>query len=171
MFSLGRFICTLGLFPLGAMASEPYLAILELYEGRWVGHFTVHSPATDYTETFPVEQQYWLEEDVLRGVAVIQRESGMESVRSTTEIQKGKLFSETKKTDGTVERFIGTAHDKGIVWIPADLERAQDYQIKETFTVEDGKRVLKTEGFDTYVYSEGLTHLVYRGELVLTPEQ
>lgn len=37
--------------------------------------------------------------------------------------------------------------------------------MKETMGEVDGTRVLKTEGFDTYVTGEGLAHLIYRGEL------
>ena len=37
--------------------------------------------------------------------------------------------------------------------------------MKETMAEVDGTRVLKTEGFDTYVTGEGLAHLIYRGEL------
>jgi hypothetical protein len=55
--------------------------------------------------------------------------------------------------------------DGGLVWFSTNLKRMGDYQMKESIVEVDGVRVLKTEGFDTYVYGEGLAHLVYRGEL------
>jgi hypothetical protein len=137
---------------------------LKLYEGRWVGYFTIHSSANGFSETFPVEQQYWLASGKLHGVAVSQRDSGMESARSTTYIVEGKLISEVTRGK-EVEIFIGVRHDSGILWLPKEMERANDYQIKETFVVVHGQRLLKTDGFDTFVHGDGLAHIVYRGEL------
>ena len=56
--------------------------------------------------------------------------------------------------------------DGGIVWIPADMKRANDYQMAERFATKESLTLLLTEGFDTYVYQEGLAHLVYRGRLL-----
>lgn len=137
---------------------------LRAYEGRWVGHFTVHSTASGYTETFPVEQQYWWKNGALHGVAVTQREVGMSSARSKSVVKEGKYFSEVKSGE-TVENYWGVLHDGGLVWLSSNLKRTKDYQMKEFIVEVDGERVLKTEGFDTYVYDEGIAHLVYRGEL------
>lgn len=139
---------------------------LKLYEGRWTGHFTIHSSANGYSETFPVEQQYWISNGKLHGIAVTQRDSGMDSARSTTFIAENTLISEVTRGK-EVEVFVGVRHDSGILWLPKGMERANDYQIKETFTVEHGQRLLKTEGFDTFIHGEGLAHLVYRGTLYL----
>lgn len=137
---------------------------LKLYEGRWVGHFTIHSSANGFSETFPVEQQYWIANGKLYGVAVTQRDTGMESARSTTYIVEDKLVSEITRGK-EVETFVGVRHDSGILWLPKEIARANDYQIKETFVVESGQRLLKTEGFDTFIHGEGLAHIVYRGTL------
>ena len=137
---------------------------LKAYEGRWVGHFTIHSTATGYTETFPVEQQYWWKDGQLHGVAVSQRDQGMSSARSKSVAKEGKFFSEVK-SGGEVETYWGVLHDGGLVWLSSNLKRTKDYQMKESIIEVDGERVLKTEGFDTYVYGEGIGHLVYRGEL------
>lgn len=56
--------------------------------------------------------------------------------------------------------------DERIIWIPANLQRAEDYQTTERLLSKDGKRLLKTEGFDTYVYSGGIAHIAFLGELV-----
>jgi hypothetical protein len=45
------------------------------------------------------------------------------------------------------------------------MKRANDYQMAEHFAIEEGHPLLLTEGFDSYVYPEGLAHLVYRGRL------
>lgn len=137
-----------------------------MYEGRWVGHFTIHSTASGYSETFPVEQQYWWKDGVLHGVAVSQREVGMSSARSQSVAKEGKYFSEVKVGEA-VENYFGVLHDGGIVWLSTNLKRTKDYQMKESIVEVDGERVLMTEGFDTYVYGEGIAHLVYRGELKL----
>ena len=151
-------------------AEEDLEAYLAHYAGRWVGHFTVHSAATGYSETFAVEQQYWWKDGELRGVAVTQREGGMESSRSCTYVKEGRLISEVGHGD-KLEFFQGVFIDGGIVWVPADLKRANQYQMKESLkTNAEGARMLITEGFDTYVYSEGLAHLIYRGALEFQAE-
>ena len=139
-------------------------AALRAYEGRWVGHFTVHSTASGYSETFPVEQQYWWKDGTLHGVAVTQRDSGMSSSRSKSVAEDGKCFSEVK-SGASVEKYWGVLHDGGLVWLSSNLKRTKDYQMKESIVEVEGGRVLKTEGFDTYVYGGGIAHLVYRGEL------
>jgi hypothetical protein len=156
------------MFPLALSAYE-IVDYLKQYEGRWVGDFTIHSTATDYSETFPVEQRYWWEDGQLHGISVSETNRGMETARSRTFIQDGQLRSEMK-TDASVETYIGALHDGGIVWLPSDLKRATDYQMKETFVQAHGKRWLYTDGFDSYVYQDGLAHLVYRGRLVLMSE-
>ena len=137
---------------------------LKAYEGRWVGHFTVHSTATGYTETFPVEQQYWWKDGKLHGVAVTQREVGMSSARSQSIVEEGKVISQVKQGDAT-DTYWAVLRDGGLVWFSTNVKRLKEYQMKEMIVEADGERVLKTEGFDTYVYGEGLAHLVYRGEL------
>ena len=54
----------------------------------------------------------------------------------------------------------------GILRISSDLKRTEDYQLIERIVEEEGQRRLRTEGFDTYLYAEGLAHIVYREELV-----
>jgi hypothetical protein len=157
------------MLPLALSANE-IVDYLKQYEGRWVGDFTIHSTATDYSETFPVEQRYWWEDGQLHGISVSETNRGMETARSRTFIQDGQLRSEMI-TEASVETYIGALHDRGIVWLPSDLKRATDYQMKETFVEADGKRRLHTDGFDSYVYQEGLAHLVYRGRLVFVPEE
>jgi hypothetical protein len=154
----------LWLLPLFVHAEGEMDAQLLRYEGRWVGHFTIHSTATGYSETFPVEQQYWWKDGKLRGVAVSQREQGLSSSRSCSWVKDGKFFSEVKDASGE-QHYWGVLHEGGIVWLPSDLKRAKDYQMKEFIVEAGGRRVLKTEGFDTFVTGEGLAHIVYRGEL------
>ena len=139
--------------------------IFRQYEGRWTGKFTIRSSATGYSETFPVEQQYWMRDGELRGLEVAERKDGMATASSRTFVKEGRLYSEVERSDGETERFIGTVHEGGIVWIPADLRRARDYQIREMFREDDGQRLLLTEGFDTYRYQGEKVYLIYRGRL------
>lgn len=139
------------------------------YEGRWVGSFTLHSTATGYSETFPVEQQYQWKNEMLHGIGVCQRKSGIESSRSVTYVEEGKLISEIQRGEET-EMFLGVLHEGGVLWVPADLQRANDYQIKESLVEAEGQRILKTAGFDSYVYQDELAHIVYRGELIFQSE-
>jgi hypothetical protein len=152
------------LLPLCLHAEGELRAYLGSFEGRWVGHFTIHSSATGYSETFPVEQQYWWEDGVMYGVAVSDRTGGLQSARSSTRLEDGQLVSVVKSDSGE-EIFIGVLHDGGILWLPVDLARVQDYQMKESIVEQDGVRLLKTDGFDSYIYGDGLAHIVYRGEL------
>lgn len=153
-----------------ALLGDEVVDYLKQYEGRWVGDFTIHSTATEYTETFPVEQRYWWEDGQLRGISVSDTNRGIQTARSRTFIQDGRLRSEVV-TEDAIETFVGAMHDGGIVWVPSDLKRATDYQMREVFVEKDGKRRLHTDGFDSYVYQEGLAHLVYRGRLVSAPEE
>ena len=150
--------------PVEPVATQDLAAALKSYEGRWVGHFTIHSTTSGYSETFPVEQQYWWEEGVLHGVAVTQRDVGMSSARSKSVMKNGKYFSEVKAGE-TIENYWGVLHDDGLIWFSSNLKRTQDYQMKESIVEVDGERVLKTEGFNTYLTGDGLAYLVYRGEL------
>ena len=150
--------------PLALLGNE-LINYLKQYEGRWLGDFTIHSTASGYSETFPVEQRYWWEDGQLYGISVSDTNSGLKSAKSLTFIKEGKLHSEVI-TGETTERFFGFLRDGGIVWIPANMQRANDYQMAERFVIEEGRPLLLTEGFDTYVYQEGLAHLVYRGRLL-----
>lgn len=148
-----------------ALPANEVVDYLKQYAGRWVGDFTIHSTATGYSETFPVEQRYWWEDGQLHGIAVSDTNGGLQTAKSRTFIRDDKLQSEIIQGEVT-ERFIGFLKEGGIVWIVADLQRANDYQMQERFVEEDGQRWLVTEGFDSYVYQEGLAHLVYRGRLI-----
>ncbi len=150
--------------PVQQVATQDLAAVLKSYEGRWVGHFTVHSTSSGYSQTFPVEQQYWLEDGVLHGVSVSERDEGISSARSKSVVKDGKYFSEVE-AGAALENYWGMLHDDGLIWFSTNLKRTQDYQMKESIVEVAGDRVLKTEGFDTYVTGDGLAHLVYRGEL------
>ena len=150
--------------PLALLGNE-LIDYLKQYEGRWLGDFTIHSTASGYSETFPVEQRYWWEDGQLHGISVSDTNNGLQTAKSRTFIQEGKLQSEVI-TGETAERFFGFLRDGGIVWISAEMKRANDYQMAEHFSMEEGLSLLLTEGFDTYVYQEGLAHLVYRGRLL-----
>ena len=147
-----------------ALSGSELIDYLKQYEGRWLGDFTIHSTASGYSETFPVEQRYWWEEGQLHGISVSDTNNGLQTAKSLTFIQDDKLQSEVI-TGETTERFFGFLRDGGIVWISADMKRANDYQMAEHFAIEEGHPLLLTEGFDSYVYPEGLAHLVYRGRL------
>ncbi|MGZ0707727.1 hypothetical protein ACWPKO_05275 [Coraliomargarita sp. W4R53] len=158
-------ICLLLLFSSLVLPADEVVDYLKRYEGRWVGDFTIHSTATGYNQTFPVEQRYWWEDGQLHGISVSETDSGIQTAKSRTFIQDGELESEVTQGE-TSERFFGVLHDTGIVWLPEDPKRVTDYQMTEAFVTEDGQLLLNTDGFDRYVYQDGLAHLVYRGRLV-----
>ena len=66
---------------------------LKQYEGRWIGEYTIHSPATNFTETFPVEQRYWIEDGQLCGLSVCDTDRGIQTAKSRTFIKEGILYS------------------------------------------------------------------------------
>lgn len=137
---------------------------LKTYEGRWVGDYTIHSTATGYSQTFPVEQRYWWEDGQLHGMSVAETDDGMQTAKSRTFIQDEKLQAEITRGEVT-ERYYGVLHEGGLLWISDNLGRATDYQMKEVFIDKAGERWLHTDGFDSYVYQEGIAHLVYKGRL------
>jgi len=157
------------LLPLAAGAAD-LMEYLKKYEGRWVGDFSIHSTATGYTEIFLVEQRFWLEDGVLRGISVSETDRGIETARSRTFVREGSFYSEVTRAE-RVETFIGALHDGGIVWLSSDLARSEDYQMKEFFVEIDGVPHLHTNGFDSYVFQGGLAHLVYRGRLRFAPAE
>ncbi len=149
-----------------ALSANEVVDYLKRYEGRWVGDYTIHSAATGYSETFPVEQRYWWEDGQLHGISVSDTNRGIQTTKSRTFVQDDRLQSEVTVGE-TVEAYYGVLHDDGIIWLPKNLQRANDYQMKEAFVeADDGERWMHTDGFDSYVYQEGLAHLVYRGRLV-----
>ena len=152
------------MLPLLVRAEEDLEAFLRAYEGSWVGYFSIHSTASGYTEVFPVEQQYWWKDGVLHGVAAMKREDGLSSARSRSLVKDGKFFSKVKRGEN-VENYWGVLHGEDLVWFSSNLKRTKDYQMKESIRQVKGKRILKTEGFDVYIYGGGVAHLVYRGDL------
>lgn len=156
--------------PLFATANEALKAQLDKYVGKWVGVFTVEAEAIDYLESFPVEQKYWWEGSVLRGVAVMRRENGIVSSTTSNVIDGDKILSSVKKNGGE-QVFYGTLVDEGLLWFPANLDRANNYQIKEHFTTMDGERMLVQSGFDTFDNNGEAAVLIYRGEFVLGTDE
>lgn len=165
-------LCILIACQLPVHASEgDLLAYLKNYEGRWVGDYSIHSTANGYTESFSVEKRYWWKGEVLHGLAVSIRKSGMVTATSKTWVKGEKLIAEIKRGKAT-EMFYGVLHDGGLLWVPADMQRANDYQIHDSFVEKDGHpKEMIIEGFDTYIYGKGLAHLVYKGEFTLQPAE
>lgn len=151
---------------LSAFAENPLIEYLLAYEGRWAGDFSIHSTANGHTEHFAVEQRYWWEHGKLHGMAVLERSTGMETASSLTYLEGDKLISEIVQ-GGEKQIYVGTLHEGSLLWLPADMQRANDHQIRERVVEEAGNAPkLITEGFDTYIFAEGLAHIVYKGELV-----
>lgn len=153
------------LLPLFLSAEADLQALLKSYVGTWSGKYTVHSTATGFTEAFEVQQQYWLEDGKLYGVSVMIRDEGMRSANSVTVLHENYYYSVVKRAE-VEEEYLGVPKDGGILWVPRNMGRATDYQIREWVEQSDGTRRLKTEGFDTYVFAEGIAHLVYKGDLL-----
>lgn len=155
--------------PLALFADE-LLDHLRVYEGRWLGNFTIHSTANGYTESFPVEQQYWWKGEILHGVLVSERDSGMETATSKTWKEGDKLIAEVVRGSDRATYF-GVLHDGGLLWLSSDLQRVNDYQMREVILRKEGEPTrLKIEGFDTYVYGDGLAHIIFKGELTYEPK-
>lgn len=156
----------LPLLPAVLFADAALMAHLEKYVGRWQGEFTIKSSVSDYSETFPVEQQYWFEGNHLCGVSVSLREGkGLVSVQSEVYIEKSVLYLKVKRGDA-VEQFVGVLKGDALVWLPGDMQRAEDQQTTERILEKNGKWVLRSEGFDTYVYGGGIAYIAIVGELV-----
>lgn len=156
--------------PLALTANE-LLDYLKGYEGRWVGDYTIHSTANNYTESFPVEQRYWWVGEVLHGISVSERDRGMETATSKTTFDGEKLIAEVKRGTET-ETYFGVLKEGALLWISSDLRRANDYQMREILINEPGEpRKMKIEGFDTYITGDGLAHIIFKGRLTLQVEE
>ena len=103
MYRSIQILSSLVLSPLALLGNE-LIDYLKKYEGRWLGDFTIHSTASGYSETFPVEQRYWWKDDQLHGISVSDTNHGLKSAKSLTFIQEGKLQSQVI-TGETTERL------------------------------------------------------------------
>jgi hypothetical protein len=152
------------------LSANEILDYLKRYEGRWVGEFVIYSEATNFRNTFSVEQRYWMEGGELRGISVAETNHGVQLAQSRAFFDGETLRVEVTQNE-QVESYIGVLHDGGLVWVPDDIKRVTDYQMKESFVEKDGAEWLHTEGFDTFVFREGLGYLIYRGRLERRPEE
>ena len=142
---------------------------LRQFEGRWAGDFVLSSPQTGNEERFPVEQSYWWDDGVLRGISVFERNGEMGSASSRSYVVGDRLVSEVER-EGKIERYIGIRTESGVIWVPAATGRLTEHQVKESIVREGAVRYLLTEGFDTYVVEGRATQLIYRGKLLSVPE-
>lgn len=158
------------LFPF-ALAANELLDYLQAYEGRWLGEYSIHSTANGYTEAFSVEQRYWWQGGVLRGVVVYKRDGKLVNASSKTHLDGKKLVSEIKRGE-VVEVYYGVLHDGGLLWLSSNMQRANDYQMHEILIEKEGQPLkMKVEGFDTYISADGLVYLIYKGDLTLQSEE
>jgi hypothetical protein len=105
----------------------------------------------------------------LHGLSVAERDAGMDYASSKTWLDGKTLITEVERGESK-EVFYGVLHDGGLLWLPKDMGRANDYQMRETFTEVEGRRKMLVAGFDTYVFGEGLAHIIIKGELIRQAE-
>ena len=143
------------------------LPYLEQLEGRWVGHYSIHTSINQYKEEFTVEQQYWMQDGELRGVFAAIRSTGLESASSRTFIQDGRLILIVSRSSGE-ETYIGVLAEGWLIWLPEDVERANDYQIREKIVRHAGGYQLISESFETYETKNGPAKIRISGSLLLS---
>jgi hypothetical protein len=97
-----------------ALKADPRVDYLRQYIGRWLGDFTIHSGATGYTETFPIEQRYWWEDEQLHGLSVAETDWGIEAASSRALILDGssdwKSLGERKSRATGVSCMMGESY-------------------------------------------------------------
>ena len=142
----------------------PYLRQLE---GRWVGYYSIHTSINQYKEEFTVEQQYWMQDGELLGVFAAKRSTGLESASSRTFIQDGRLILIVNRSSGE-ETYIGVLAEGWLIWLPEDVERANDYQIREKIVRHAGGYQLISESFETYETKNGPAKIRISGSLLLS---
>ena len=143
------------------------LPYLEQLEGRWVGHYSIHTSINEYKEEFTVEQQYWMQDGELLGVFAAKRSTGLESASSRTFIQDGRLILIVNRSSGE-ETYIGVLAEGWLIWLPEDVERANDYQIREKIVRHAGGYQLISESFETYETKNGPAKIRISGSLLLS---
>ncbi|MBV32770.1 MAG: hypothetical protein CMK36_04955 [Porticoccaceae bacterium] len=143
------------------------LPYLEQLEGRWVGHYTIHTSINQYKEEFTVEQQYWMQDGELLGVFAAMRSKGLESASSRTFIQDGRLILIVSRSSGE-ETYIGVLAEDWLIWLPEDVERANQYQIREKIVRHAGGYQLISESFETYETKNGPAKIRISGSLLLS---
>ncbi|HBO57630.1 MAG TPA: hypothetical protein DD622_04250 [Opitutae bacterium] len=143
------------------------LPYLEQLEGRWVGHYSIHTSINQYKEEFTVEQQYWMQDGELLGVFAAMRSTGLESASSRTFIQDGRLILIVNRSSGE-ETYIGVLAEGWLIWLPEDVERANDYQIREKIVRHASGYQLISESFETYETKNGPAKIRISGSLLLS---
>lgn len=145
--------------------NEQLLPYLRQLEGRWIGHYLIHTSINEYKEEFTVEQQYWMQDGELLGVFAAKRSTGLESASSRTFIQDDRLILIVSRSTGE-QTYIGVLADGWLIWLPEDVERANDYQIREKIVRHAGGFQLISESFETYETKNGPAKILIRGSLL-----
>ena len=147
--------------------NEQLLPYLRQLEGRWIGHYLIHTSINEYKEEFTVEQQYWMQDGELLGVFAAKRSTGLESASSRTFIQDDRLILIVSRSTGE-QTYIGVLADGWLIWLPEDVERANDYQIREKIVRHAAGYQLISESFETYETKKGPAKILISGSLLLS---
>ncbi|MBC2593280.1 hypothetical protein H5P28_03300 [Ruficoccus amylovorans] len=144
-------------------------AVLDRYQGRWVGTIEIRS-LTRVIQTIQIEQQYWWDEidgiKVLKGQAVLASMGTLSASESRTYIEAGNIYSETDQ-EGRQHFFIGKVSDDGrkISWLPADDADPLARKVTDTFSDGPEGPVLTVEGYEEVPVGDNRALLTMRGEL------
>ena len=148
-----------------ANSKAQFLPYLKQFEGRWVGHYLIHTSINKYKEEFTVEQQYWMQDGELHGVFAAMRSTGLESASSRTFIQDGRLVLTVSRSSGD-ETYVGVLAEGWLIWLPEDLERANTYQIREKIVRHASGLQLISESFEIYETKSGPAEIRISGSLI-----
>ncbi len=146
--------------------------VFKSFEGRWEGSYELRSQDGRIIQYLQIEYQYWLEDGVLKGLAVFNQGDVLSHSKSRSYLQGNRLISEVEESaSGDVKRFVGTLKDQSIVWIPMDPELKGHSKIKETVVVKPDKKFLLVEGYESVTRQDQSTRVLFSGLMELVERQ
>ena len=154
----------LGLAVYAAQAQSELPDPVKAMEGRWNGTYEIRNPEGMILRLIQVEYQYWVEDEVLNGLAVFEQAGELSHAKSRSFMEEGQLISEIV-SGGITRRFLGRLVDQAVIWEPEELERRPNRKIKETVVEREEKAFLVVDGFERILRGEESTMVVYKGLL------
>ncbi|MGB0370581.1 MAG: hypothetical protein ACPGN3_04465 [Opitutales bacterium] len=152
--------------PLDAATYERDMyALLDTFTGVWKGTLIISTGEGKIIRLISLNQNYWWEDHVLKGLATYGDEDRLEYAFSETSIENGTINAVIREGNKS-KAMQATTTDKGLIWIPSDPSRIGIEQSTEYITHEDGKDVLVIEGFERVTNPPLDERILIRAELI-----
>ncbi|MEM9026538.1 MAG: hypothetical protein AAGB06_06340 [Verrucomicrobiota bacterium] len=139
--------------------------LLDTFTGIWKGTLIISSETGQIIKLVSLNQSYWWDKHVLKGLATYGNEDRLEYAFSETSIENGTITAIIR--EGNQSRVMqATPTNTGLVWVPSDPTRIGREQSSEYVTQEEEKEVLVINGFELITNPPLEQKILIRAELV-----